>query len=301
MRKKEYIGCLVVLVLMYAWVLPGCGRQGGVFYETAQDADGTLSGAGGGTGRTAESGAGTGNAGMEAGNGGNAAAGGTDSAGNTADGGSGVYAQDAQTPRTIYIHICGAVMHPGVYEVAEDSRLYEVIVLAGGLCADACDYLVNQAQSLTDGMQIYIPTMEEAQALADGTRTPGAGTVGGTQTFGTSAADGIQDFGAAATNGAQIPGVQGQTTQGQAMDADVSAGADVQAGQQESVARDTRLDLNSATKEQLMTLPGVGETRAGAIIAYREAHGGFRTVEELMEVNGIKQGVYDRLKEMIKV
>lgn len=298
-------------MLIYAWVLPGCGRQGGVFYETAQDADGLSGGealTGGdadsgssGTGGDMESGAGGGNAGTEnaSGSTGGVLSGGGNGAGEAADSGADAgsagmeignggmtgNAEEAQSTRPIYIHICGAVVHPGVYEVAADSRLYEVIVLAGGLCADACDYLVNQAQTLTDGMQIYIPTMEEAQALADGT-----------QTFVANAAGGIQNSGAVAADGTQIPAVQGQTA-----DAGVSAGAEAQTGQQTDGATDTRLDLNSATKEQLMTLPGIGGTRAEAIIAYREAHGGFRTVEELMEVSGIKQGVYDRLKDMIKV
>ena len=61
------------------------------------------------------------------------------------------------------------------------------------------------------------------------------------------------------------------------------------------------MDINSATKEQLMTLPGVGDTRAQAILDYRRENGGFSSIEDLMRVNGIKQGVYDRLKDFIKV
>lgn len=232
MRKKEYIGCMVVLVLMYAWVLPGCGRQDGIFYETAQNAE---TGDAISPGDAAE---------LEK----------DDGSGASADGkadkasGSGVDAGTYDTAKTsCYVHICGAVRYPGVYEVPEGSRLYEVIVLAGGLCADACDHLVNQAQTVADGMQVYIPTVQERFS-------------GENASFGT----------------------EGQTGK-------------------EAENRDTRIDLNRATKEQLMTLPGVGETRAQAIIAYREAHGRFETIEELMEVSGIKQGVYDRLKEMIKV
>lgn len=235
MRKKEYIGCLVVLAFLYVWVLSGCGRQDGIFYDTAQDADAgdVIS-----PGDAAE---------LEKDGGSGISADGKDDAASESGADSGTY--DA-VKTLCYVHICGAVRYPGVYEVPEGSRLYEVIVLAGGLCADACDHLVNQAQTVADGMQVYIPTVQEAQ-----------------------------------------DGISGE---------DFSFGTECRTGS-ETENRDTRIDLNRATKEQLMTLPGVGETRAQAIIAYRETHGGFETIEELMEVSGIKQGVYDRLKEMIKV
>lgn len=64
---------------------------------------------------------------------------------------------------------------------------------------------------------------------------------------------------------------------------------------------DGRIDLNTATAEQLMTLPGIGESKAGNIIRYREEHGAFASVEDLMKVEGIKEGTYNRLKDSIKV
>ncbi len=50
-----------------------------------------------------------------------------------------------------------------------------------------------------------------------------------------------------------------------------------------------------------MTLSGIGEAKAESIIAYREEHGGFRRIEELMEVGGIKEGVFNKVKDRVKV
>jgi len=156
-------------------------------------------------------------------------------------------AQDADiadgtvSKKQCYVHICGAINKPGVYCVEEGSRLYEVILLAGGMTPEAADATVNQAQEVSDGMQIYIPTDEEAQ------NGPANGTQEG------------------------VPGTDG------------------------------RVNINTAGMEQLCTLPGIGETRAQAIIAYRTKHGAFQSVEELMNVSGIKAGIFERIKELIRV
>ena len=66
-------------------------------------------------------------------------------------------------------------------------------------------------------------------------------------------------------------------------------------------ASDGKMNLNTEAKEQLMTLTGIGEAKAAAIIRYREENGGFRSIEELMEVEGIKEGVFNKIKDQIKI
>lgn len=61
------------------------------------------------------------------------------------------------------------------------------------------------------------------------------------------------------------------------------------------------VNLNSATAEQLDALPGVGPSTAQKIIAYRTEHGGFRTVDELMEVPGIGPAKFEELKDLVTV
>lgn len=61
------------------------------------------------------------------------------------------------------------------------------------------------------------------------------------------------------------------------------------------------VNINLASKETLMTLPGIGEKKAEAIIAYREAEGRFENREALMDVPGIKEGVYEKIKDLIEI
>lgn len=144
---------------------------------------------------------------------------------------------------TIFVYVCGAVNAPGVYELKADARIYEAIACAGGVREDAAEESVNQAQPVTDGERIYIPTDEEAaQGMAEIVQTdPGSG------------------------------------------------------------AADGRVNINTASKEELMTLNGIGESRAESIIRYRESHGAFQSIEELMNVEGIKEGVFHKIQDRITV
>ncbi|MGN1206529.1 MAG: helix-hairpin-helix domain-containing protein [Eubacterium sp.] len=74
-----------------------------------------------------------------------------------------------------------------------------------------------------------------------------------------------------------------------------------QSMQEEQNIDDRKINLNIATKEQLMTLAGIGEAKADAIIAYREEKGKFHKIEDLMEIPGIKEGVFDKIKSQICV
>lgn len=64
---------------------------------------------------------------------------------------------------------------------------------------------------------------------------------------------------------------------------------------------DGRLNLNTATREELMTLPGIGGAKADSILQYREEHGGFQSIEQLMEIQGIKEGIFNKLREYVKI
>ena len=72
-------------------------------------------------------------------------------------------------------------------------------------------------------------------------------------------------------------------------------------GGTEQASGSGKVNLNTAGKEELMTLSGIGESRADAIIAYREANGPFGSIEEIMNIEGIKEKMFEKIRGSIEV
>ncbi len=75
----------------------------------------------------------------------------------------------------------------------------------------------------------------------------------------------------------------------------------VRLGSDQAAVESGMVNLNTADISLLCTLPGIGESRAGDIIAYRLEHGGFTDTKEIMQVPGIKESTYKKIKELITV
>lgn len=80
-----------------------------------------------------------------------------------------------------------------------------------------------------------------------------------------------------------------------------ASGRDPLGQEQLEQERSGLVDINTAAKEELMTLTGIGESKALAIIAYREENGKFKKIEDIMNITGIKKGVFDKIKSQIRV
>ncbi len=173
--------------------------------------------------------------------------------------------QEAQAPVKIpsvyVIHICGAVNKPGVYILDEGSRIYQVIEAAGGFREDAGEDYINQADFASDGMKIYVPTIQEAEEALLTEKGENAGRIG--------------------------------VFEGSSLDKEQKS--------QESGAASQLININTASEEALCTLSGVGSTKAKSIIAYREKNGAFQKIEDIMNVEGIKEGLFQKIRDSITV
>lgn len=163
------------------------------------------------------------------------------------------YAQETGTEAVqpeeacIYVHVCGSVERPGVYELSVGSRVYEAVEAAGGFAEEASVDFLNLAMEAGDGMKIEVPTVSQAEQWR---------------------ADGITGMTSDKRSAAASPAV---------------------------------VNLNTAALEELMTLKGIGQSRAEDIIRYREANGPFRSIEDVMKVPGIKEGAFEKIKDSISV
>ncbi|MBQ7481217.1 MAG: helix-hairpin-helix domain-containing protein [Lachnospiraceae bacterium] len=70
-------------------------------------------------------------------------------------------------------------------------------------------------------------------------------------------------------------------------------------GRGETGGRDEKVNINTADAAELMTLPGIGEAKAALIIEYRSGSGGFKAIEDIMNISGIKEGMFNRIKDKI--
>ncbi len=99
---------------------------------------------------------------------------------------------------------------------------------------------------------------------------------------------------------------EGDTIPGLLSDAGVEAGADLKfvklyVLEEEERQSSQKVDINRAEAWLLAALPGIGEVRAGAIVAYREENGEFRRIEDLLKVEGIGEGTFAEIKDKVTV
>ena len=193
--------------------------------------------------------------------------------------GSGQMAESAHpTPQPssvteVRVHVAGAVNNPGVYTLPANGRAVDAIAAASGAAADADLDRVNLAGELTDGMQLYVPRRGETAAPAP--IQPHTGTAQG-----------------ASQGASQGGGSQPQRTL-------TPSGGTGTTGT--SAASQGSVNINTATAEQLQSLPRIGPAMAQRIITWREAHGGFRSVDELDAVPGIGPTLLETLRPLVTV
>ena len=168
----------------------------------------------------------------------------------------------SEETKTLVVHICGAVSAPGVYELPAGSRIIDAVEAGGGFLPEADEACCNLAEEIVDGCQIYI--MTKSESCADGQTEKKAG---------------IQTS----------PDSDMQTT-----DRNVRSNST-------PALENGLVNLNTADVAALMTLPGIGESRAKAIISYREQQGAFTKIEDIMKISGIKQAAFSKIKDKITV
>ncbi len=178
---------------------------------------------------------------------------------------------DEEEQEEVYyqIDIKGEVNVPGIYTVKEGSRVIDVIRLAGDLTEDADTSVLNLSKKVADEMVIIVYSYDEVTSFTE-----------------TLEKEKVEQEACLNQNGITNDACIGNSEDNTSSSSVVISG---------------KLSLNTATLEELMTLPGIGEAKALAIIQYREEVGAFQSIEELKEVSGIGDAIFDQIKENITI
>lgn len=165
----------------------------------------------------------------------------------------------------IQVDIKGAVKNPGVYVLDEGSVVNDLILAAGGLTKDADTTNLNLSKKLENEMVIIVYTKKEME----------------------------QNVEKNLTSDADISESLGK---------DSIIESDSNSTSNNTTSKPTKkVNLNTASLEELTTLPGIGEAKAKSIIQYRKTCGSFKVIEDLKNISGIGDSVYAKLEKYITV
>lgn len=170
--------------------------------------------------------------------------------------------KDKETEK-IYVDIKGEVNSPGIYLMPTNSRVIDVIERAGGLTTNANTSVINLSKKIIDEMVIIVYSNEQVNNFYE-----------------------TKEIEKEVLEKCIMPDTS-------SLQNDACIITDHQSS--------NKININIATKDVLMTLPGIGESKAKDIITYRETNGLFKSIEDIKKVNGIGENIYSQIKEIITV
>lgn len=165
----------------------------------------------------------------------------------------------------LYFDIKGSVKKPGVYEFTQGDKIIDAINKAGGLTKNATTNNLNLSKKLTNEMVIYVFSKNELTT--------------------TKALEPVSNASECKCETIEINNCVDKNTTNESNKDTVPA----------------KININTDNKEKLMTISGIGSSKADAIIEYRTKNGNFKTTEDIMNVSGISKTIYDKIKDTITI
>lgn len=162
------------------------------------------------------------------------------------------------------VDIKGEVINPGIYSLEKDKRVIDVIALAGGLTENADTSVINLSKKIKDEMVIIVYSHEQ-----------------------------VTDF-------KKTKEIEKQV-QEKCIQPDENSLQNDSCIKTENTTQTGLININTASLEELTTLPGIGESKAKDIIKYREANNGFKSIDELTNISGIGESILVKIKKNITV
>lgn len=164
----------------------------------------------------------------------------------------------------LYFDIKGSVKKPGVYEFTQGDRIIDAINKAGGLTKNATTNNLNLSKKLTNEMVIYVFNKNELTT--------------------TKAFEQVNNDAECKCETIEVNNCVDKNTTNESANNETA-----------------KININTDSKEKLMTISGIGSSKADAIIEYRTKNGNFKTTEDIINVSGISKTIYDKIKDTITV
>lgn len=173
---------------------------------------------------------------------------------------------DKNKDEKVFVDIKGLVVNPGVYELTNKNNVNDAINVAGGLTENSDTSNINLSKKLSDEMVIIIYSKEQIRQMKESKKIE-----------------------CSKVNDACIK------------EADEKGKLDEEKTEEEVEENSGLVNINSADKENLMKLEGIGESKAKAIVEYREKNGNFDAIEDIKKVSGIGEAAFEKIKDSITV
>ena len=175
---------------------------------------------------------------------------------------------------TVKVDIKGAIKNPGVYELNANDRVEDVILKSGGILDEADISVINLSKKVFDEMVIIIYTKEEVEKMLNGEDVIIDNIITDKEVI--------------------FPDIKNDATIN-------NTSSSNKVDENETTVNKSIININTATIDELDSLPGIGNSKAQNIIDYRNINGNFETIEDIMNVNGIGTAIYEQIKTYITV
>ena len=172
----------------------------------------------------------------------------------------------------VFVDIKGAIANPGVYELEQNKKVIDVVNLAGGFLENANTQTINLAKKVTNEMVIIIYTNEEIKLAM--TEEKAAKVI---------------------DNTCVCPVLKNDAC----INKNETKKDTTTSNEQETITEP--ININTASASDFDKLPGIGASKAEAIVQYREKNGPFEKIEDLKEISGIGDALFEKIKDYITI
>ena len=172
--------------------------------------------------------------------------------------------EEVKETEKISVDIKGEVVTPGIYFMEANTRVIDVIDKAGGLTENADTTVINLSKKLKDEMVIIIYSKDQVKNFEETKK-------------------------------------QEEQLQEKCIQPDENSLKNDACITNNQTTNNGKVNINTATKEELMTLTGIGESKAKDIIKYRETSGLYTSIDDIKKVTGIGESIFAQIKENITV